>query len=84
MIYTLHLEKKVSRQIEHFPKEMIGRIVTALDRLRDDPRCLGVKKLTGRDGYRFRVGDYRILYLVNDAKCEISVYAILHRKDVYR
>lgn len=84
MSYTLHIEKKVSRQIEKFPKNIIGKILEAFDKLQMDPRCLGSKKLQGRDGYRFRVGDYRILYLIDDRNHEVVVYTILHRKDVYR
>lgn len=44
----------------------------------------GVKKLQGQDNYRLRVGDYRILYLVENADLVILVVAIGHRREVYR
>lgn len=84
MKYTLHIEKKASRQVERLPKDIIKKILTALDKLQDDPRCIGSKKLQGRDGYRFRAGAYRILYLIDDRNHEVLVYTVLHRKDVYR
>ncbi len=41
-----------------------------------------IKKLHGREGYRIRVGDYRILYVINDAEKRIDVFSIAHRKEV--
>lgn len=84
MSYTVRLEKKVSGQIEKRPKKTVAQVVRALEELEGDPRRIGVKKLVGRDGYRYRVGDYRILYLIDDLHREVIIYAILHRKDVYR
>ena len=84
MNYTLHIEKKASRQIEKLSKDTIKKVLEALEKLQDDPRCIGSKKLHDRDGYRFRVGNYRILYLIDDRNHEVLVYTILHRKDVYR
>jgi mRNA interferase RelE/StbE len=52
--------------------------------MEDDPFPHGVKKLKARDGYRVRVGDYRILFTVNRAARLVRVGAIGHRKDVYR
>jgi mRNA interferase RelE/StbE len=49
----------------------------------DNPRPHGVKKLKGRDGYRIRVGNYRIIYEVYDDQLIIDIIAIGHRKDIY-
>lgn len=51
--------------------------------LKEHPRPTGVKKLRGRDGYRLRVGDYRILYVVNDEEKRVEVFSIAHRREVY-
>jgi mRNA interferase RelE/StbE len=51
--------------------------------LADDPRPKGCKKLKGRDGYRIRTGNYRIIYEIFDTELLIDVIAIGHRKDIY-
>lgn len=84
MTYVVRVDKKASKQIENLPKAIIKRIVMALESLADNPRCPGVKKLEARDGYRYRVGDYRILYLIDDFHHEVVVYSVMHRRDVYR
>ena len=51
----------------------------------DTPRPVGVRKLTGtKDAYRLRVGDYRIIYQINDNVLTVFVIRVRHRKDVYR
>ena len=52
--------------------------------LKDNPRPVGCKKLTNEEGYRIRVGNYRILYKIDDKNFSINIYKITHRKDVYR
>jgi mRNA interferase RelE/StbE len=52
--------------------------------LKENPRPLGVKKLKGQEGYRIRLGNYRILYLVDDRERKIEIFSIAHRKEVYR
>ncbi|MBE9482230.1 MAG: type II toxin-antitoxin system RelE/ParE family toxin, partial [Chloroflexi bacterium] len=44
----------------------------------------GAKKLSGRQEYRLRVGDYRGLYTINDEGCMVTVFAVGHRREVYR
>ena len=61
------------------------RVTERLADLAEDPRPAGSLKLSGSDGrYRLRVGDYRILYLVNDRLGIVYVTHIRHRRDVYR
>ncbi len=61
-----------------------GRIVKRLTSLGDNPRPPGVKKLHGREGYRIRIGDYRILYVINESEKKVEIVSIAHRKEVYR
>ena len=57
----------------------------AIDGLRAQPRLPNSKKLAGsRDQWRVRVGDYRILYEISDKSREVRVYAIGHRREIYR
>ena len=50
--------------------------------LADNPVPSGSKKLKGRSGYRIRIGDYRVIYEIHDAKLEIEVINLGHRKDI--
>lgn len=52
--------------------------------LETDPRPIGSIKLQGKESYRIRAGDYRILYDINDKTKEVFVYNVLHRKDAFR
>jgi mRNA interferase RelE/StbE len=60
------------------------RIQAAIDGLAHNPRPSGVMKLAGRDDYRVRVGDYRIVYAVDDDDRLVIVARIAHRREVYR
>ena len=51
--------------------------------LADNPCPQGFKKLVGRDGYRIRIGNYRVIYEIFDSELLIDVIAVGHRKDIY-
>jgi mRNA interferase RelE/StbE len=59
------------------------RILKKIRALSYDARPTGCLKLTGEEGYRIRVGDYRLLYRVDDASKRIFIYRVKHRKDAY-
>jgi mRNA interferase RelE/StbE len=64
---------------------MISRIVPQLENLASDPRPSGCKKMQGGDReWRIRVGDYRVVYTVDDARLLVEVTRIRHRSDVYK
>ena len=63
---------------------MKERIDRAIAGLAEEPRPSGARKLRGMEGYRLRVGDYRVLYEVNDRVEEVTVWRIMGRSDVYR
>ena len=56
----------------------------AIDRLAEEPRPHGTVKLAGRDDYRIRVGDWRVVYEVDDVRRRVIVVRVAHRRDVYR
>ncbi len=61
------------------------RIVERLRALADDPRPKGIERLAGyADRYRIRQGNYRVVYLIDEGRHEITIFKIGHRKDVYR
>jgi mRNA interferase RelE/StbE len=63
---------------------MLERIEKAVAGLADNPRPIGCLKMTGRDLYRIRVGDYRVMYEIHDRTVTIIVVKIAHRREAYR
>ena len=73
------------RELLPIPKREQRRIDAKIIALADDPRPSGAKALVGQNNlYRVRVGDYRIIYRLQDQDLSILVIKIGHRKDVYR
>lgn len=62
---------------------MYPRVRDAIRDLANTPRPPGCKKLVGRDGWRIRVGDYRVIYEIDDSTRIVTVVHIGHRRDVY-
>ena len=84
MSWTVEVQRPAEKELAALPLQARERVASALRAMEDDPFLHGVKKLKARDGYRVRVGDYRILFTVNRAARLVRVGAIGHRKDVYR
>ena len=84
MTYTVILPRSVQKQIAKLDATVASRIEEALIALEADPRPPGAKKLTGRDGWRVRIGDYRVIYEIHDRVLQIIIIQIGHRRDVYR
>lgn len=82
--YQVEIESRARREFLRLPPDVQERIVDAIDDLVMNPRPPGAKRLVGRDGYRLRQGDYRILYTVEDDIRVVRVYRIGHRRDIYR
>jgi mRNA interferase RelE/StbE len=83
MAYTIEIAPAAERQLKALSKSLQDRIVQQLLALQATPRPPGVKKLDS-DIYRVRVGDYRIIYQIQDQALLILVLRVRHRKDVYR
>ena len=66
------------------PSKDRQRIVTRIGLLADNPRPVGVEKLSGDEKYRIRQGDYRILYEIVDDRLVVTVVRIGNRREVYR
>ena len=80
----LEISHIAHKQIDALPHRFARRINETIAGLANEPRPVGAKKLMGREGYRIRVGDYRILYVVDDAARLITVYRVKHRREAYR
>ena len=85
MNYAVLLTTRAARELAAFPKEVVARMDPRLTDLGTDPRPPGCKKLRlgEGDGWRIRVGDYCVLYRIDDSSRRVLVYRIGHRRDVY-
>ena len=82
-MYRILIENRAKREIKRFPKEILRRIIPTIEELKLNPRPTGVKKLIEKNGWRIRIGKYRILYTIDDKNKVVTVYRIRHRKEVY-
>lgn len=72
------------KELKHLPKQVVTRMLEAVESLAKDPYPSGVRKLTGSEhSYRIRVGDYRIVYNIRSSILVIEIIRVGHRKNVY-
>ncbi len=83
-MYAVEMLRSAQKQLTRLPAEHQERILVAMEALADEPRPQGCSKLTGRDAWRIRVGDYRIIYVIFDDRRVVIVVVVGHRKDAYR
>jgi mRNA interferase RelE/StbE len=81
--YSLIIDRNVYRALRFIPTQDYNRILQSIEQLSENPRPAGSKKLKGRSGYRIRVGNYRIIYEINDGALIVQVIEAGHRKDIY-
>jgi mRNA interferase RelE/StbE len=82
--YFVEVKPSARKELEGLPDTVLARAVRKMESLRDNPRPAGCKKLKGfRDQWRVRVGDWRIVYIIDDDAKLISVTRIAHRREVY-
>jgi mRNA interferase RelE/StbE len=82
--YRVILADPARKGLNSLPRDVQARIIPRLVALADDPRPQGCTKLRGADQYRIRVGDYRVIYRIDDEAQIVGVEKITHRRDVYR
>ncbi len=82
--YSIYIKKSAEREMDRLSKVVFDRVAAAILALEASPRPRSSKKLRGSESYRIRVGNYRILYIVEDSSGRIDVVAVGHRRDVYR
>lgn len=84
MKYTVLIERYAQKQIIKLDKKAIAVIKTVIADLAENPRPYGYKKLKGEDAYRIRVGNYRVIYEIDDNTIIVTVVSVGHRKDIYK
>ncbi len=82
--YRVLIKPPAAKELEALPLKERKRIVSKIQHLSKDPRPTGCEKLSGREKYRVRQEDYRVLYAIDDRETTITIVKIGHRRDVYR
>jgi mRNA interferase RelE/StbE len=82
--WRVELGRDAKKELARLPATVKRRVARVLLSLEDEPFPAGCKKLKNRDGWRVRVGDYRILYFADKTARQVIVGVIAHRRDVYR
>ena len=82
--YRISIKSSAAKELKKLPSELQHRIANKIEQLIEDPRLSGVIKLKGNDNlYRCRVGEYRLIYKIDDSEKKIVITRVRHRKDVY-
>lgn len=84
MAYSVVIEKKVLKTLEKLDNRIYEDVVEKITALEDNPRPPGSTPLVNIGYLRIRVGDYRVIYDIDDTLKEIYILDIGHRKDIYK
>jgi len=83
-VYSLVYDRRIEKDLRPLPAAQRHLILRRIEQLTVEPRGPQVEKLSGTEGYRLRVGDYRVLFTLDDGLKQITVYRIRHRREAYR
>ncbi len=84
MTYEVKITKRANKELSELSDELAKRIFRAIYNLSNEPRPNGCKKLKAAENeYRLRIGDYRILYLIEDSIKIVEVFKVGHRRNIY-
>ena len=84
-MYEVYLERSAENDLKRLPTSTFDRIVYQIKTLAEKPRPSGCRKITGsKNDWRIRIGDYRVLYEVNDRAKAVRVMRVRHRREAYR
>lgn len=84
MVYEVFIEKLAQKELLNIPRNDQERIIQVIHALSENPRPHNVRKLSGREAWRVRVGKYRIIYEIDDDKLTVLIVLVGHRKEIYR
>jgi len=82
--YTVALTSSATRELDKLPSQLVSRVFRRLENPATDPRPRGCKKMQGGDReWRIRIGDYRVVYTIDDAKLLVEGTRVRHRSAAY-
>ncbi len=84
MRYEVRFKPAAAKELAKLPAEIQQRIAPKIDALASAPRPPGAEKLAGEDAWRIRVGDYRIVYMIEDRMLLVLVVHVGNRREVYK
>lgn len=84
MSYTISITRRAQRELARLPAKGYEHVRDAIFALAQDPRPRGCLKLTAREGWRIRIGKYRVIYEIDDKHHTVVVLHVGLRRDVYR
>ena len=83
--YGITFARSARKELERLPADLGQRVLQKIEALSENPRPAGVTKLKGQKNvWRLRVGDYRVVYAIDDTAKAVDVSIVRHRRDVYR
>lgn len=84
-MYEVIVLRSAEKDLERLPASAVKKIFPVMEKLAENPRPAGSKKLVGQDEnlWRVRIGDYRVIYLIGDKIKVVEVRRVGHRKDIY-
>ena len=83
--YAITFARSARKELEALNRPLIARILKRIEALAEDPRPPGCRKLVGQANlWRVRIGDYRVIYEIDDGKKLVDINAIRHRSEAYR
>jgi mRNA interferase RelE/StbE len=84
-VYEVLIERTAERDLKSLPTALFSRIVPRIKALANNPRPAGCHKLAGsKNDWRIRIGDYRVVYEIDDARKRVKIFRVRHRREVYR
>ena len=83
--YSVVFARSARRELEALPTSVVERVFPRIESLANVARPAGCRKLSGqRNLWRLRIGDYRVVYSVDDLRRIVEINAVRHRRDAYR
>jgi len=82
--YRITIKKSAAKELQDIPKKDLLKIIKRIRLLAENPRPISSQKLSTKEQYRVRQGDYRIVYSIDDKELLVDIVKIGHRREVYR
>lgn len=84
-MYEVYLEKSAENDLKRLTISIFDRIIPHIKTLAENPRPSGCRKITGsKNDWRTRIGDYRVIYEIDERAKAVRVMRVRHRREVYR
>ena len=84
MSYRVLIPKSVHKQINKLPSSVSDSVISKLEALQENPRPAGSLKMHGSEGWHVRLGDYRLIFDIDDRQKLVVVRRLGHRREIYR